>query len=153
MFYVVSRTSYERLRDAINGHFTAVATTSEGIDDFVPGDRSNPGRQRRAPYPGTPFQVQGQEDLLHNIFDIDPDPVRTTTNDSPEPNCERRQQLLVGASIPLKRLLHQCRPVTLTLSRIHSPSVLLFEAAVRFVTELPIETDRRMGRFIAAPTL
>ena len=52
--------------------------------------------------------------------------MRTSTNDPSEADRQSRQELLICASIPLERLLHQIRPVVLALRLIHNAFTGLF---------------------------
>src|SRR5262249_46511560 len=83
-----TRVARERFYHAFNRDFGPLATTPERIDYFVARDRSGPGGYRRAPYPGTPLEMQSQQHLLHDIFRINATGMCPATNDPLQPNRE-----------------------------------------------------------------
>jgi hypothetical protein len=79
---------------------------------------------------------------LHDVLDLDPRCMRTSTNDPSEADRQCRQELLICASIALERLLHQIRPVVLALRLIHNPFTGLL-VRKQFVTSQSVRPGNR----------
>lgn len=105
----------QRLEQIVDGNMGPLAAPSKTVDELVARDGRDPGSDRRARHPGTAFQVQSEEDFLHNVFCIESEALRSRPHDVAQCNGQQHEQLAIRARVTLKRSLHQYEPLSFSL--------------------------------------
>jgi hypothetical protein len=64
------RLSRQDVEEIINRQFDVPAAAAQAIDHFMASDCAHPWRDRLILVPSLPLQMDGQQNLLYDIFDI-----------------------------------------------------------------------------------
>ena len=109
---------------------------AHGIDELMARDGTNPRRERKRWIPSMTFQVNGQQNLLHDIFNLCvslPRPAQAPPNRAPESRCQLLQQFAISSLVAGHRAAHQQSPGIVGWSFRHA-AIPMFESKAGFVT-------------------
>src|SRR6185437_10928739 len=103
----------KRFADIIERQVDAAATAAQEINDLMPGDREHPGRHGGTAHPGLALQMNGEQNLLQDIFRIGLRRTGTdeaTANETAQFRRQQSQKAAIGFRIAGIRGLQQMIP-------------------------------------------